>query len=316
MASTYLVYNAWANSVAIVPPLFYDFGTSHYCGIGPAAGVVLLCCGSKEGDYILAELLLRRDVRSTLPTNKAALLIWESSSSGRWIEREVLLPVPVLSAPPPAPAAGAVIADDKLAIDTTTTTTFRADMASPVSFSSICWVDLLTGILVYNHIHSGQFHFIPLPQECAGTGMTRQCSVQPDEYRSMCCIDRQTLKLVSMDMCDQERPNADPMIRTWTLRRPLSPTNWKWDKQDESNYRIQDLWDDPVYKGMLNRLRPIWPSFPVISTHEPHIIYLSINDFEVDTSGDEPPVLGGIYVLSLNLRTCAQGRFCVQDPLR
>jgi hypothetical protein len=55
---------------------------------------------------------------------------------------------------------------------------------------------------------------------------------------------------------------------------------------------------------MLTRLRPIWPSFPVISTHEPHIIYLSINDFEFDTSGDELPVFGGIYVLSLNLRTC------------
>jgi hypothetical protein len=67
----------------------------------------------------------------------------------------------------------------------------------------------------------------------------------------MCCVDRQTLKLVSMDMCNQERPNADLMIRTWTLRRPLSPTNWKWDKQNVVfNYRIRDLWDDPVYKGI------------------------------------------------------------------
>jgi hypothetical protein len=130
----YLVYNAWANSAAIVPPLFYDLRTSH-CGIGPA-GVVFLFCG-KEGNYILAELLLRRDVRTggPSPQTRPPSSSGESSSSGRWIEREVLLPIPV-SAPP----AGAV-ADDKL--DTTTTTAFRADMAFAVSFSSICWVDLL-----------------------------------------------------------------------------------------------------------------------------------------------------------------------------
>ncbi|CAO2164832.1 unnamed protein product [Urochloa humidicola] len=272
----YLVYNAWANSVAIVPPHFRVDETSH-CDIG--AGAVLLCCG-KEPDYILAELLLRRNQGHILPktTNKATLFIW-GSSTGQCVESEVLLPVPTQ--------------DDDGEQEGTMICSFRADMAFAVSSSSICWVDLLTGILVYNHIPSGKFHFIPLPEECV-TGVPRGVHGEPppEEYRSMCCIDRQTLKFVSMD---RSYNKECPMLTTWTLRRPLSPANWKWEKDPVSSFSLQDLWEDPVYKDKL-KLEPLIPTHPVISTQEPGIIYISVNDYYHHYKHS--------HVLSLNMGRC------------
>ncbi|CAL5000371.1 unnamed protein product [Urochloa decumbens] len=258
----YLVYNASANSVAIVPPLCVNY--SSHCDIG--AGVAVLCCSIGDGDcvgsYVLAELLLHIDSRNFLPTNKATLFIWDSSSCW-WVKRDQLvLPLP---------------ADHAADEQGTTTCSFHAHLAFAVSFSSICWVDLRTGILVYNHIHSEQFHFIPLPEECI-TGKLRnrrswQGQREPDEYRTMCCLDRQTLKFVSMD---ESYSQECPMFTSWTLRRPLSPTNWKWEKDAVSSFCIRDLWDDQLYRDKL--LRPLMPRFPVISTQEPGIIYFSITD--------------------------------------
>ncbi|CAO2207617.1 unnamed protein product [Urochloa humidicola] len=75
---------------------------------------------------------------------------------------------------------------------------------------------------------------------------------------------------------DESYSQECPMLTTWTLRRPLSPTNWKWDKDAQSSYRIRDLWDDQVYKDKLPR--PLMPRFSVISMQEPDIIYFSITD--------------------------------------
>ncbi|CAN6236904.1 unnamed protein product [Urochloa humidicola] len=276
----YLVYNASANSVAIVPPLLCVNYTSH-CHIG--AGVAVLCYSIGDGDhvgsYVLAELVLHKDNRTFLPTNKATLFIWDSSSCC-WVQREVVLPLPA--------AAAAADHDDG---EQGTTCSFHAHMAFAVSFSSICWVDLLTGILVYNHIHSKQqqqFHFIPLPEECVtGKLRNRQGQRDPDEYRSMCCLDRQTLKFVSMD---ESYSQECPVLKSWTLRRPLSPTNWKWEKDAVSSFCIRDLWDDQVYRDKL--LQPLMPRFPVISTQEPDIIYLSVTDYKHNHSH---------YVLSFNM---------------
>ncbi|CAO2169937.1 unnamed protein product [Urochloa humidicola] len=267
----YLVYNASANSVAIVPPLVCVNYTSH-CHIG--AGVAVLCCsigdGDRVGSYILAELLLHKDNRTFLPTNKATLFIWDSSSCW-WVQREVVLPLPAAAH---------------------TTCSFHADMAFAVSFSSICWVDLLTGILVYNHIDSERFHFIPLPEECvAGKLRDRQGQREPNEYRSMCCIDRQTLKFVSMH---RSYSQECPMFTTWILRRPLSSTNWKWEKDAVSSFRIRDLWDDQVYKDKI--VQPMMPMYPVISTQDPGIIYLTVTDYKQNHYSH--------YVLSFNMDRC------------
>ncbi|KAJ1275369.1 hypothetical protein BS78_05G130300 [Paspalum vaginatum] len=157
----YLVINAWANSVAIVPPLSRCcFSSTSPCGI-IGTGVAVLR-HNEFGDYVLAELCLHRDSRShLLPTNKATLFLWWSPSSGppagRWMQEEVVLPLPT---------------------DIDHTVTFRADMAFAVSSTTLCWADLRTGVLVCSGIDrlaagAGTAHdclvfrFIPLPEECA-----------------------------------------------------------------------------------------------------------------------------------------------------
>lgn len=272
----YLVYNALANSVSLVPPLYCVGGESH-CDIG--AGVAVLSCGKEHGDeYVLAELLLRKDAHSHLPTNDATLFIWESSSA-LWVQREVVLPLPVATGERP----------------------FRADMVFAVSSSSLCWVDLLTGILVYNHIDTQEFHFIPLPEESAMDTAIRMQGRRPEEYRSMCCIDDQTLKFVSINGFEQYCPISDLILTAWTLRRPLDARNWKWEKDVMSSFRIQDIWNDPVYKMM--NLPPVMPSYPVISMQQPRMIYLSVTDYRYNHS-HEGLEAGESYVISLNVDRC------------
>ncbi|CAN6222659.1 unnamed protein product [Urochloa humidicola] len=92
---------------------------------------------------------------------------------------------------------------------------------------------------------------------------------------------------------DESYGQECPMFTTWTLRRPLSPTNWRWEKDAVSSFRMKDLWEDQVYKDAL--LRPLMPSCPVISTQEPGIIYLSVTDYKRNHSH---------YVLSLDMNRC------------
>jgi len=56
---------------------------------------------------------------------------------------------------------------------------------------------------------------------------------------------------------------------TWILTNPQSRTKWKW--QLFESVRIGDLWHDPHYNDV-----PLLPHFPVISTVEPHVIYLQV----------------------------------------
>ncbi|XP_072149035.1 uncharacterized protein [Setaria viridis] len=141
----YLVYDARASSVAIVPPLLWCGGvcSRSHCDIaGAASGAAILRLAGtteeRDDGYLLAELLLRIDDRSYLPTNEATLFTWESLGCGgptttcRWLQREVVLPLPL-----PADED-----EDDL---------FCADMVFALGSTSLCWVDLLTGILVYNH---------------------------------------------------------------------------------------------------------------------------------------------------------------------
>ncbi|RCV21224.1 hypothetical protein SETIT_4G121600v2 [Setaria italica] len=138
----YLVYDARASSVAIVPPLLWCGGvcSRSHCDIaGAASGAAILRLAGtteeRDDGYLLAELLLRIDDRSYLPTNEATLFTWESLGCGgptttcRWLQREVVLPLPL-----PADED-----EDDL---------FCADMVFALGSTSLCWVDLLTGILV------------------------------------------------------------------------------------------------------------------------------------------------------------------------
>ncbi|TVU04583.1 hypothetical protein EJB05_47701, partial [Eragrostis curvula] len=90
----YLVYDFGGNSLAAVPPLppfAADWDTHRTAGAG-----ALVLRHAPPGDYVLSELLLHRHSIS-----KATIFIWWSSGpdAGRWINKEVHLPFPLLSDP-------------------------------------------------------------------------------------------------------------------------------------------------------------------------------------------------------------------------
>jgi len=112
--------------------------------------------------------------------------------------------------------------------DATSTTSFLADMElalSAYNSISLCWVDLVTGVLVYKRTaaaaacdearqclqqQESSFHFIPLPDECdAASKLMMEQRVRPKWRRSMCCVNNETaLKLVSMEACNQGIPHG------------------------------------------------------------------------------------------------------------
>ncbi|RCV35568.1 hypothetical protein SETIT_7G250400v2 [Setaria italica] len=284
----YLVYNSWADSVAIVPPLSCSRVNfwSHY-NIGGGVAVLNFI---PARCYVLAELLLRKDD----PSRHATLFMWWSPGSGplagRWIQKEVALPLPLP-------------ADEDCS--------FLADMAFAAAGTSLCWVDLLTGILVCNLIDRlatnikdarAVFHFIPLPPKCA-VKLNGTLRGQPEEYRSMCPVNNgDTFKFVSMVGYREGSPMDKVVLTTWTLKNALSMENWEWE-EDAASFCIRDLWDDPIYKDKL-KLQPLTPSFPVLCTQHDGVMYLSVTDYEYK-HGQEGLQLQatGFYELGLDMLT-------------
>lgn len=122
---------------------------------------------------------------------------------------------------------------------TTSTTSFFADMELALAAdnsTSLCWVDLETGVLVYKHTaasyaeagqclqqHGSSFHFIPLPEGCDAARELVMSGrlTEPKWYRSMSCDNSETaLKFVSMEGYNQEIPMADVKLSTWILEHP------------------------------------------------------------------------------------------------
>ncbi|CAO2190244.1 unnamed protein product [Urochloa humidicola] len=288
----YLVYNTRTNSVAIVPQL--PFSRSHCDIAGGLVGPAILCLGGTTADdgYLLTELLLRLDGRSHLPTNKATLFMWEvvlGSQSEQWIPREVELPLPA-----------------------ETFSSFCADMVFPVGSTVLCWADLLSGALLYDHAATSskqqacRFHFIPLLD---GYAANNPCEIRgqrcPQEFRSMCCVGEDTLKFVSMDQ-------QGTLITVWMLQNPLglstSPTKSQWHK--EASLRIRDLcWDDAAGIKDELKLQPPTLGFPVISStpQQPGagaVIYLSLTDYEYTNDHYQRETVleaTGLYVLSIDM---------------
>jgi len=205
-----MVYNTWANSTAIVPRVRFSMESYRHIAREGAGGAVVAL---GPDAYVLAQLLLSIDHRSGhRPTNKATLFLWDSRATvGKWIPEEVVLPLP---------------ADEEA--DATATTSFLADMELALSaYTSIsfCWVDLVTGVLVYKRAaaaaacyearqrlqqHGSSFHFIPLPEGCdAARKLMGEPMIPPKWYRSMCCVNNETaLKFVSMEACNQGIPHG------------------------------------------------------------------------------------------------------------
>ncbi|RLM73097.1 hypothetical protein C2845_PM15G13840 [Panicum miliaceum] len=231
------------------------------------------------------------------PTNKATLFLWDSrAASGKWIPEEVVvLPVPA----------------DEEAADTTSTTSFLAVMELALAAdnsTSLCWVDLLTGVLVYKRTaaayaeagqfsqqHGSSFHFIPLPEGCdAPTKLRGGRMIEPKWYRSMCCVNSETaLKFVSMEGYNQEVPMADVKLSAWILEHPLSPTRWKWHLSQ--SVRIGDLWHNPLYNGL-----KLIPCSPVTSTQQQHVVYLSVINYDYNREF-ELMEASELYILGIDM---------------
>uniref|UniRef100_K3Y2N8 DUF1618 domain-containing protein n=1 Tax=Setaria italica TaxID=4555 RepID=K3Y2N8_SETIT len=249
-AGFYLVYDAWANSVAVVPPLPPRSATMFsHCSIG--TGVAVLRHGPPS-DYVLVELLPRQDDRGLI-SNTATLFMWRSSGpvAGRWIQKEAVLPLPT---EPPDEEED----DEDDASPEQPSYRFCADTAFAVGSTCLCWVDLLQGMLVCNDVLADhpEFRFVGLPEGC---------TVEPehgrgDQHRSTCCVERgeqkHTIKFVSMDGYGQGRPISEVALITWTLDEPQDPRS-EWKKAAAASICpvLSMLQDDVVYLELVDNQR-------------------------------------------------------------
>ncbi|CAN6215170.1 unnamed protein product [Urochloa humidicola] len=273
----YLVYDSRANSVAIAPPLPPGAVTTFsHCRISTAGVVVLRRRGNGHG-YSLVELLPRQDPCSGCIANAGTLFTWRSSGldSGRWVQTEVAaLPLPV----------GEEDYDD----DEPPGYNFFADTAFAAGGSCVCWADLLQGILVCDDvlIDHPEFRFVPLPPRCTVDPHPEGRREIPDQYRSMCCVERcevdndnnqeqHAIKFVAMvGGHSQGRPISEVELVTWTLDEPGDPWS-EWKRGLAAPMTLADIWADPTYKEELG-LPPIPPSLPVLSMARDDIVYLEL----------------------------------------
>ncbi|CAL5013890.1 unnamed protein product [Urochloa decumbens] len=262
----YLVFNTWANSVAVVPPPpTRCITTTSHCDIG--AGVAVQC---HRYGYILAELYLRRDSQTHLASNRATLFVWSSPGfsplHGWWVQQEVVLPLPADEEDHRMPP----------------TYSFHADIVFAASATSLCWVDLRTGILVCDGIgklvgggSTGvdfRFRFIPLPEECAhipGSLSPISHWSQVEEYRSMSCTNRDTIAFACIDGYNHSPPTIEATLTTWTLKLHLMDDS-RWEKR--TAICIRDLLSDLPFMKDGWKLLQLMPSCSII----PGVTYLSI----------------------------------------
>ncbi|BAT06926.1 Os09g0128900 [Oryza sativa Japonica Group] len=191
-----------------------------HCGIG--TGVTILRHNDYY-DYVLVELFSHQDTRTHLASNKVTLFLWWSPSSG------------------------------PRSVDT------ERDMVFAVLTTSLCWVDLRTGILVCDHIDKLStgtdddddhllLFFISLPEECVMKPSLLSWKRLAEEHRTMICRDPETILFISMDNYIQGLPIGDTVLTTWTLKFPLT-NHWTWEKHSAPSLFVGDLLNDlPVLK--------------------------------------------------------------------
>uniref|UniRef100_A0A0E0DB72 DUF1618 domain-containing protein n=1 Tax=Oryza meridionalis TaxID=40149 RepID=A0A0E0DB72_9ORYZ len=219
-----------------------NYVTMSHCGIG--TGVTILRHNDYY-DYVLVELFSHQDTRTHLASNKVTLFLWWSPSSSPLAD-EVLLPIPASN-------------QDKDDVTWPPTYSFRADMVFAVSTTSLCWVDLRTGILVCDHIDKlgtgtddDDDHllllFISLPEDCVMKPSLLSWKRSAEEHRTMICRDPETILFISMDNYIQGLPIGDTVLTTWTLKFPLT-NHWTWEKHSAPSLFVGDLLNDlPVLK--------------------------------------------------------------------
>ncbi|WVZ90504.1 hypothetical protein U9M48_036801 [Paspalum notatum var. saurae] len=251
----YLVYDAAAPLLSTVPPPPQSWDLISI-GVGPL--VLRRQPPSSSGSgYLLAELVTRpsRD----LPD--AELYLWRSDGepTPQWVKKEVRLPRKV------CPEAGKH--------------NFSADISfsGPGTEDTLCWVDLLHGILVCTSpTHDPSFCFIPLPHDCPAVPMTDSSPCRPhmDELRSVACVGG-AIKLAAMVGVLEGWSLDQFRLSTWTLSPDLR--EWRLD----GSFHIKDLWATDEYRALNAPLRV--PICPILSLGEGEdaVFYAVVNDLEL-----------------------------------
>ncbi|RCV32267.1 hypothetical protein SETIT_6G245100v2 [Setaria italica] len=239
----YLVYDSLANSLAAVLPL-PPSSASQFTHRGVGAGTAVLR-HDPPSEYVLAELLYHRT-----SSTQATLFTWCSSGAvaGQWINKEVVLPFPLPSDP-------AYI--------------FCADVVFALGDNSICWVDLLKGILICDKVMDDpKFRFISLPKGYSRSWHPEQGRGRPRDFSSMCSVRGDTVRFVHMNPAS----DIDDLITltTWTLC--ISNSVWK----KGGSFRIIDVWADPTYEEL--KLPKKVPRCPILSLldEEDGVVYLTV----------------------------------------
>ncbi|KAL6614978.1 hypothetical protein ACP70R_037248 [Stipagrostis hirtigluma subsp. patula] len=284
----YLVYDASNNSIAKIPPLeeTHTVKGPSIKALGFSAAILSHGRGG-EGAYVLAELVTTFD--PGLP--HADLYLWWSSSDssstaspgGEWIRSPVRVPLPPNLCGPGC--------------------SFNIDMAFGYSGSHVCWVDLLTGVLICDLFAplGPEFRFISLP-----TGYSlhmpdeKRLRLRPLEFRSMgrvCGV----IKFVALLGYSENYPAHQLVLKTWILSPDLK--DWKVGQV----IHIADLWASETFRQMeLPRVRPMCP---ILSMKEDEIVYIFLNDLgyamDIDEWGDAVGmnlILKAHYMVRLDMR--------------
>nr|CAB3450704.1 unnamed protein product [Digitaria exilis] len=205
-----------------------------------------------KGEYVLAEVVSRFD--------DATLYLWYYTSyQSRW---RSLACLPPRLFPPKY--------------------SFKIDMAFSYADTSVCFVDLLKGVLVCK-LHNSpepEITFVPLPVGYSidfpsevpreGYPMGRP---RPEEFRTMRCVGG-AIKFVSLVGYYERHSHSGMVLKTWNLSQDLK--NWELGK----SLSVTDIWASQSFCE--RNLPRVTPTFPVLSLDDAEAIYVTLNviDYE------------------------------------
>ncbi|TVU32890.1 hypothetical protein EJB05_24653, partial [Eragrostis curvula] len=264
----YLIYDAAVSSTgggggtltltSTVPPVPLSW---YITSVG--FGAVALRSPPPSSSYLLAELATSSEHQ--IPD--AELYLWrhhsDDSPPPQWEKKAVRMPDEVCRAPGKH--------------------NFCVDTAFSLGASTLCWVDLLNGIVVYNddaqrHVDHPHLRFVPLPDGCPAAApsdddypLYRPCA---QEFRAAAaCATGGAIKLVVMEGYLEDWDSHEFRLVTWTLAPDLSG----WTK--DAVFRLTDIWASDRYLAL--KIPEHTPVCPVLSPVDDGVVYAVVNDVEV-----------------------------------
>ncbi|CAM0906800.1 unnamed protein product [Alopecurus aequalis] len=270
----HLIYDASKNSLSTIPRLPYRrFHTAVGCH-----SAVVVCDGDGAG-YTLAELSMDR----SSDVGEAALYLLYPNTE-EWVVKAGFLPLP-------------------------RTLDFSAGMCFHCRGTSLCWVDLLQGMVVCDlsgverFSSDPKFRFVPLPAECPTYGvLDPQCrgwQICGEEFRSVSCVGG-VIQFVAIDGYVDRRPEEAKLI-LWTLSPDL-----EWVKG--MVYEVEKIWGNKIYQS--TGIGKVAPSFPVLSMYEAHVVYLVFTDIRAVASN-----FAGTRVVDNNEVEC-RGQYVIRLDMK